>query len=152
MPRELAYEQRPGRSDGERSAKLRAPVTLPRVDPTAKPSPLKRAIVAFSMTDAGTWYVRNVSPRVDPTLHRVTRGRLSSVIATPVVMLTTTGARSRAPRTTPLLYFSDGDRVILIASNYGKTRHPAWYHNLNANPEVSLSARGRSGRYRAREA
>ena len=127
-------------------------MTLPRVDPTAKPSALKRAAVAFSMTDAGTWYVRNISPRIDPPLHRATRGRLSSVIATPVAMVTTTGARSGSERTTPLLYFSDGDDVILIASNYGKTRHPAWYHNLKANPLATLSARGRVARYRAREA
>jgi len=127
-------------------------VALPRVDPTAKPSALKRALLAFSMTDAGTWYVRNISPRVDPTLHRVTGGRLSSVMATPVVMLTTKGARSGRERTTPLIYFSEGDDVILIASNYGKTRHPAWYHNLKANPDATLAARGRVGRYRASEA
>jgi deazaflavin-dependent oxidoreductase (nitroreductase family) len=127
-------------------------VALPRVDPEAKPSLLMRAVVAFSTTDAGTWYVRNVSPRIDPTLHRVTRGRASSILATPVVMLTAKGARSGEPRTTPLIYFTDGDDVILIASNYGKTRHPAWYHNVKANPEVTLAARGRAGRYRAREA
>jgi deazaflavin-dependent oxidoreductase (nitroreductase family) len=103
------------------------------------------------MKDAGTWYVRNISPRVDPPLHRLSRGRLSSIVATPVVMLTAKGARTGRPRTTPLIYFSDGDDVVLMASNYGGTRHPAWYHNVVANPEVTLSAGGHSGRYRARE-
>jgi deazaflavin-dependent oxidoreductase (nitroreductase family) len=127
-------------------------VPLPRVDPTAEPSAFKRAIVAASMTDAGTWYVRHVSPRVDPPLHRLSGGRLSSIMATPVAMLTARGARSGRPRTTPLLYFNDGDDVVLMASNYGSTRHPAWYHNVIANPEVTLSAGGDGGRYRAREA
>ena len=67
-------------------------------------------------------------------------------------MLTATGARSGRPRTTPLLYFSDGDDVVLIASNYGGRRHPAWYRNVKANPDVTLSARGQTARYRAREA
>jgi deazaflavin-dependent oxidoreductase (nitroreductase family) len=63
------------------------------------------------------------------------------------VLLTHTGARSGTRRTTPLIYFTDRDRVILIASNYGSSRHPAWYHNVKANPEVTLSARGFEGRF-----
>src|SRR5829696_1790628 len=55
-------------------------------------------------------------------------------------------------RTTPLVYFTDGSNVILIASQTGKAKHPAWFHNLRANSEVELWARGRGGRYRAREA
>jgi deazaflavin-dependent oxidoreductase (nitroreductase family) len=61
------------------------------------------------------------------------------------VLLTHTGARSGTRRTTPLIYFTDRDRVILIASNYGSTCHPAWYHNVKANPEVTLSAWGFEG-------
>ena len=49
-------------------------------------------------------------------------------------------------RTVPLVYFTDGDRVILMASNYGGTRHPAWYHNIKATPEVTLYAAGCTGR------
>jgi deazaflavin-dependent oxidoreductase (nitroreductase family) len=53
---------------------------------------------------------------------------------------------------TPLLYFSDGDDAVVIASNYGRERHPAWLANVKANPDVQLQARGRGGRYRARVA
>jgi deazaflavin-dependent oxidoreductase (nitroreductase family) len=53
---------------------------------------------------------------------------------------------------TPLGYFTDGDNVILIASRGGNRNHPAWYHNVIANPEVELWTKGGGGRYRAREA
>ena len=63
------------------------------------------------------------------------------------VLLTSTGAKSGVQRTTPLIYFTDGDRVILIASNYGGTRHPAWYYNVKANPMVTLLGGGFEGRF-----
>lgn len=54
----------------------------------------------------------------------------------PVLLLTTTGARSGEPRTTPLVYSPDGDRFLIIASMGGAPTHPAWYHNLRAHPEA----------------
>jgi deazaflavin-dependent oxidoreductase (nitroreductase family) len=56
----------------------------------------------------------------------------------PMVLLTTTGARSGKERTSPLTYTTDGDRLVLIASRAGDDRHPDWYHNLVANPEVTI--------------
>ena len=56
----------------------------------------------------------------------------------PMVLLTTTGAKSGRERTTPLVYTSDGERLVIIASAAGADRHPAWYHNLVARPEVTL--------------
>jgi deazaflavin-dependent oxidoreductase (nitroreductase family) len=56
-----------------------------------------------------------------------------------LILLTTTGARSGAPRTTPVGYLPDGgDRILVIASAGGGPRHPAWYHNLVANPVVTV--------------
>ncbi|GAB3209715.1 nitroreductase/quinone reductase family protein [Marinactinospora thermotolerans] len=56
-----------------------------------------------------------------------------------LLLLTTTGARSGSPHTTPLGYLHDeGDRVLVIASAGGAPRHPAWYHNLVANPRVTV--------------
>lgn len=54
----------------------------------------------------------------------------------PMVLLTTTGARSGQPRTSPLTYTTDDDRLVLVASRAGDHRHPDWYHNLVADPEV----------------
>jgi len=68
------------------------------------------------------------------------------------VLLTHTGAKSGKKRTTPLAYFTDDDDVVLIASRGGHRDHPAWYHNVVANPEVELWTKGGGGRYRARDA
>ena len=54
----------------------------------------------------------------------------------PLLLLTTTGAKSGQRRTTPMMYVPDGDRLMVIASNVGAPTHPAWYHNLVAHPQV----------------
>lgn len=55
-----------------------------------------------------------------------------------MVIITTTGAKSGRAITNPLVYLPDGERIVLIASNGGADRHPAWYHNLVANPELTV--------------
>lgn len=90
--------------------------------------------------------------RLDAPLLRLTRGRLRVTVGRPVVLLRTVGARTGLPREVPLLYAQDGNRVILIASNFGQARHPAWYYNLRANPRAELLIDGRWRPYLAREA
>ncbi len=65
--------------------------------------------------------------------------------------MTTLGARSGAPRTAAVFYFTDSDDVILVASNFGQDYHPAWYHNLVADPEATLERGGVRARYTAVE-
>jgi len=55
-----------------------------------------------------------------------------------LLLLHTTGAKSGQPRLTPLAYLRDGDRLVVIASYGGAPKHPAWYHNLVANPKVGV--------------
>ena len=55
-----------------------------------------------------------------------------------LLLLTTTGARTGQRRAVPLTYLPDGDRYIVTAGNAGADRHPAWYYNLVANPEVTI--------------
>jgi deazaflavin-dependent oxidoreductase (nitroreductase family) len=57
---------------------------------------------------------------------------------TPVLLLSTVGARSGERRTTPVVYLQDGDRVVIFASKAGAPENPAWYHNLVANPTVTV--------------
>jgi deazaflavin-dependent oxidoreductase (nitroreductase family) len=57
-----------------------------------------------------------------------------------LLLLTTTGARTGQRRAVPLTYLPDGDRYIVTAGNAGSDRHPAWYHNLTANPRVTVEA------------
>ena len=56
----------------------------------------------------------------------------------PLLLLTTTGARSGQRHTTPMMYVPDGNRLLVIASNAGAPAHPDWYHNLLAHPEVTV--------------
>jgi deazaflavin-dependent oxidoreductase (nitroreductase family) len=110
-----------------------------------------RGLQRFARTGSGQWFLFNVSRHVDPTLLRLTGGRLSTVPGARLVNVTVPGRKSGEPRTTSLLYFTDGNEVVLIASSFGRDKHPAWYHNIVAHPEVELEAGGRKGAYLARE-
>jgi deazaflavin-dependent oxidoreductase (nitroreductase family) len=103
------------------------------------------------MSSAGRWFGIEVASRVDPVLLRLSGGRLATTSVFPLVLLTVPGRKSGEPRTVPLVYFTQGDEVVLTASSFGRERHPAWYHNVKAHPEVELSARGRRLPYLARE-
>jgi deazaflavin-dependent oxidoreductase (nitroreductase family) len=68
----------------------------------------------------------------------------------PLLLLTTTGAKSGQPRTMPLVYTKDGDNLVIIASKGGSDANPDWYHNLVANPEATIELPGEQFRVRAR--
>jgi deazaflavin-dependent oxidoreductase (nitroreductase family) len=122
------------------------------MDPARRQSTLLgRAVMACGRTAAGRWYLRNICPRVDPALLRVTGGRVSSVYPVPTMLLTTTGAKTGLQRTLPLVYLPDDPGLILVASNLGGEHHPGWYHNLIANPNVEVLAGDDSGSYMAAE-
>lgn len=117
-----------------------------------KKTPLYRGVIKVASSPAGAWFFINVTSKIDPWLLRKTDGRVSALPGQPVLLLVHTGAKSGRRRETPLVYALDGPNVVLIASKGGDPKHPAWYHNLVANPDCELVARGRSGRYHAREA
>ena len=72
-------------------------------------------------------------------LYRVSDGRLGKTFfGSPILLLTTTGRRTGRPRTQPLTYLPEGNRLIVVASNGGQPNHPAWYLNLRASPQVSV--------------
>ena len=77
--------------------------------------------------------------RMHVRLYRLTGGRfVGRVGKAPILLLTTTGRRSGEPRTSPLLYFRDGERLAIVASFGGNPKHPVWYLNLTANPAVKV--------------
>jgi deazaflavin-dependent oxidoreductase (nitroreductase family) len=70
---------------------------------------------------------------------RANEGRVGGPFeGAPVLLLTSTGARSGQRRTTPLMYLSDGERMVIFASKGGAPKDPAWYHNLRANPVATV--------------
>lgn len=123
--------------------------TIPAVDPT-KPHPVRNALIDPVVTTGfGRWWLLNVAPKLDPVFYRLSGGRFTSLPA-PILFLVHTGARSGKQRENPLVYFTDGDDLVVMASNYGREKHPAWYYNVKANPEVEVRAAGRHERRRAR--
>jgi deazaflavin-dependent oxidoreductase (nitroreductase family) len=111
---------------------------LRHIDPSRRPGSFSRAFAAFSNTWLGRFLSIHVVWRVDPFLMRVTGGRLGMDLTIPTALLETRGARSGAARHNAVIYFHDGDRVTVVASKLGLPRHPAWFHNLRADPEVTL--------------
>jgi F420H(2)-dependent quinone reductase len=91
--------------------------------------------------------------KMNVPVYRATRGRLMGRVGrAPVLLLTTTGRRSGQPRTAPVVYLADDDRYVVIGSNAGNARMPAWALNLRANPEAEVEVYGARGRVRARAA
>ena len=110
-----------------------------------------RIVGRVVVSPLGLRFGRDISSRLDPTLLRLTRGRVSCVWPFPAVVLTHVGAKSGKSRASALVYFTDRGRVIIIASNFGGPRNPAWYYNVEANPIVTLYGRGIRGRFMADE-
>ncbi len=105
--------------------------------------------LSIAIGDAGLKAVGKLNVPV----YRATKGRLFGRLAgSPVLLLTTTGRRSGVPRTVPVLYMRDGERLVVIGSNAGNARAPAWALNLQAHPDAEVELGGRRLTVRARVA
>lgn len=108
-----------------------------------------RLYARFSMAIGGR--ALRVIGMLNVPVYRATKGRLMGTVAgAPVLLLTTTGRRSGVARTAPVLYMRDGERLVVIGSNAGNTRAPAWSLNLKANPDAEVEMRGSRRSVRAR--
>lgn len=106
----------------------------------------------------------NAADRLWPVLNRLMQGHTAVYRATggrighrfpgspPMLLLDHVGARSGQRRTTPLVYVDDGDDVVIVASKGGHPRHPAWFHNLRANPDTTVQIGSERRAVRARVA
>jgi deazaflavin-dependent oxidoreductase (nitroreductase family) len=111
-------------------------MALRHVDPTRRPGVFARAYAALAVTRLARFISRHVSWKLDPVLLRATRGRIASTLMFPSAVLETRGVKSGARRRNAIIYFHDGERVIVAASNAGGPRNPSWYYNLRAHPDV----------------
>lgn len=91
--------------------------------------------------------------RLHTAVFRLTRGRVGKrLVNNDMLLLTTRGRKTGRPRTVPLLYLSEGDRIVVIASWGGRDYHPEWYTNLLADPEAEVNLGGLRRRVVARTA
>lgn len=125
---------------------------VPRVDPHSKKTPSMQRVERFAAIRPLTLFLVHVGRYIDPVLMRWSDGRVNLTGTDAVLVLHHRGAKSGKPRQTPLAYFSNGRDVILVASKGGAPRHPAWFHNLRAHPDIELWVGSRGGAYRARVA
>ena len=88
--------------------------------------------------------------KVHRALYGITGGALGGRLGgNPMLLLTTTGAKTGKSRTTPLLYLEDGENMVVVASNGGNTRHPAWWFNIEANASATVQVGKETKRVRA---
>src|SRR3954467_177560 len=88
--------------------------------------------------------------RLNIFFYRLTGGVLGGKLgSSTVLLLTTTGRKTGQPRTTPLRYLRHGSDYMVVASNYGKEKPPAWFYNLQANPTVNIQVMGKHMTVRA---
>jgi F420H(2)-dependent quinone reductase len=87
-----------------------------------------------------TWPVLRRLMGAHTVVYRATGGLVGHRFpgAPPMLLLDHVGARSGTRRTTPLVYVEDGDDVVIVASKGGYPKHPAWFHNLRANPDTTV--------------
>lgn len=99
----------------------------------------------FQKISGAKWFSRigpKIVPRLDRTVHRLTGGKVmlgQSLV--PSLYLTTIGAKSGQERLSPLLCMPEGDGWIVVGSNFGQEKHPAWTANLLKNPEAKVEYR-----------
>ncbi len=87
-----------------------------------------------------SWPVLGPLMQGHTAIYRASHGRIGHRFpgAPPMLLLDHVGARSAIRRTSPLVYTEDGENLILVASKGGHPKHPAWFHNLCANPDTTV--------------
>ncbi|GLP74644.1 hypothetical protein TUM20983_17540 [Mycobacterium antarcticum] len=106
-------------------------------------SPIFKPLYAAISSPVGSRFIRLLVP-LDRRVLQATKGKytLFGPTSLPELLLTTTGRRTGRQRTAPLSYLSDGDRLLVIGSNFGQQHHPEWSSNLLAEPEATVAING----------
>lgn len=116
---------------------------------------LQRALQKVAASRPGSWVFQCTLHRADSALYRLTRGRVTVpglMAGLPVILLTSTGAKTGKERAMPLLGIPVGDDMAVIGSNFGREPTPAWVYNLRANPEATIAFGPKSAEVTARPA
>ncbi len=116
---------------------------------------LQRVTQKVAASGPGAWVFQRTLYPIDKGLYRLTKGRLTVpglMAGLPVIMLSTTGAKTGKDRTMPLLGIPVGDDIAVIGSNYGQRSTPGWVYNLRAKPEATVAHGSESVEVTARSA
>ena len=114
----------------------------------------QRVIRRLAFTVWGSWLIASRLHAWDRAVLKLTRGRSTAttlLTGYEVILLRSRGAHTGEPRITPLLAIEDGQGLLLVATNFGSSRHPAWYYNLKAQPQVEIERQSQNLLYDAHE-
>ena len=118
-----------------------------------KPNALQRLLHRFVMMRPVTVFFANKTYRIDTFVSKLTKGKhtLSEMLGWNIVQLKTIGAKTSKQYSTFLIGLIDGEKIGLIASNFGREHNPAWYYNLIKTPECMAQVGELFNKYIARE-
>lgn len=119
-----------------------------------RPNAIQKLLHRFFMQRPVTAFFAPRVQYIDKAILKLTGGQFAAcnILGWNVIQLTTIGAKTNQPRTTPLLGLFDEQRIGLIASGFGREHNPSWYYNLKAQPECQVYFKGRAAKYIAHEA
>ena len=107
--------------------------------------PVRKVVRRLAATTPGSWILAHTLHHADRVVYRATRGHttLAAILSgLPVLMLTTTGAKSGRRIASPILAIPDGGGMVVVGSNFGRPHHPGWVHNLRADPHARMEVGG----------
>jgi len=110
--------------------------------------------MTLAATRPASWILARVLPYIDRVVLNLTRSRQTAtevLTGLPVLMLTTEGAITGRRYRTPLVYFREDQKYLLVATKFGQRENPGWYYNILANPEVEVTIDGMTSRYLGNE-
>jgi deazaflavin-dependent oxidoreductase (nitroreductase family) len=117
-----------------------------------KPNAVQKLLHRFFMLRPVTAFFAPRVHRMDNAILKLTRGKFTAtgILGWNIIQLTTIGAKTKQPRTMPLVGMFDGEKIALIASSFGRKHNPGWYYNLKAHPDCDVQVKGRCKQYIAR--
>ena len=118
-----------------------------------KPNAFQKILHRFLMLRPISVFLAVILHRVDAVMLKLSGGKhtITGFVGLPIIQITTIGAKSGQPRTMPLVSLFDGEKIALIASNFGQKHNPGWYYNLKAHPQCAVQINGRVVKYIARQ-
>ena len=114
------------------------PTQVRPTHPEREPGLLRRWFSRLATTRPLLFLSRHISWKLDPVLLRLSGGRVATTLMLPTAVLETRGARTGERRRNAVIYWHDGDRIVIAASQAGAPQNPSWYHNLIADPDVTF--------------
>jgi deazaflavin-dependent oxidoreductase (nitroreductase family) len=119
-----------------------------------RPNSLQKFLHRFLMLRPVSAFLARNLHHLDAMTLKLSRGRytVTALVGLPIIQITTIGAKTGERRSMPLVSLFDGEKIALIASNFGQKHNPGWYYNLKAQPKCTLQVGGQPVEYIARQA